>query len=52
MDKLIIKDGHFISGNENGILIGSYEVYPPSMSCSAISKSLLGTHRLLIKVVA
>lgn len=52
LDKLILNDGHFLSGNENGLLIGSYEVYPPSMTCSAVSKSLLGTHRLLIKVVA
>jgi hypothetical protein len=52
LDKLILSDGNFISANEDGILIGRYSITPPSIRCSTRNSSLLGTHKLVLKVTA
>ena len=33
LDKLILKDGKFVSGNENYILTGHFWIDPPNLSC-------------------
>jgi len=35
LDKLILKENFFISGNENYIITGDYKIYPPSLACQA-----------------
>jgi hypothetical protein len=52
LDKIILFDNHFISANENGILIGTFAINPPAVKCSTKSTTVLGTHRLVLKMTA
>ena len=36
LDKLILKNNMFISGNENYLVTGNFKVIPASMSCQAV----------------
>ncbi len=52
LDKLILTEDHFVSANEDSIMVGAFSVAPPTLRCSTRSPSLLGTHRLVLKMTA
>ncbi len=52
MDKFILKDDLFFSGNENFLLMGNYKIIPPSITCQTSDISLVGNHKLVFRVTA
>lgn len=42
----------FLSANEHFLLIGTYEIIPPEVSCQTSSVNQVGNHKLLFKVTA
>jgi hypothetical protein len=52
LDKLILTEDHFVSANEDSIMVGRFSVAPPTLRCSTRSHSLLGSHRLVLKMTA
>lgn len=41
-----------MSGNENYLLVGNYEIIPPSITCFPNSTEALGRHKVLFQVTA
>lgn len=52
LDKVIFKDGLFISTNENMLKIGNYKIIPPYTICYTASEKYLGRHDLVFKTYA
>ena len=52
MDKFILQEDRFFSGNENYLLMGNFKIIPPSINCQTSDLAVVGNHKLVLRVTA